>query len=66
MKRIVLFVFVAAAASATAFAQTSPDIEKALLAAPANMREAATVILLIVAMVMFIDVISSRVRRAAI
>jgi phosphonate transport system permease protein len=31
-----------------------------------NDREAATVILLIVAMVMFVDVISARVRRAAI
>jgi hypothetical protein len=44
VKRIVLFVLGVAAISTSAFAQTSPEIEKALLPAPANMREGATVI----------------------
>lgn len=47
MKRISLFAFVTMAALATAssaFAQASPDIDKALLAAPAPQKEGATVI----------------------
>lgn len=43
MKRFALFVFVLAAVSVTAFAQDDP-IAKAVLAAPANMRDGATVI----------------------
>ena len=45
MKRIVLFVLGVIAVSTSAFAQAPDDaIEKALLAAPANLREGATVI----------------------
>ena len=44
MKRIVLFVLVVMATSTAAFAQSSAEIDKAVLAAPANMRAAATVI----------------------
>lgn len=44
MKRIALFVLGLVAASASAFAQASPDIDKALLAAPAPQKEGATVI----------------------
>ena len=44
MKRMVLFVLGAAAISSGALAQTPADLEKALLPAPANMREGATVI----------------------
>jgi len=45
MKRIALLAIgVVAAATFGVFAQTSPEIDKALLAAPANLREAATVI----------------------
>jgi hypothetical protein len=44
MKRITLLVLGLVAASAGVFAQTSPEIEKALLPAPANLREGATVI----------------------
>ena len=44
MKRAVLFVLCAMAVSTSAFAQASGDIDKATLAAPANMREGATVI----------------------
>jgi hypothetical protein len=44
MRRIALLVLGVMATSASAFAQTSPDIDKALLAAPANLREGATVI----------------------
>jgi len=45
MKRIALFVLGVVAASAGAFAQApQADIDKALLAAPANLREGATVI----------------------
>jgi len=43
MKRIIAIVFVMAL-SIGAFAQTSPEIEKALLAAPAQMKDGATVI----------------------
>ena len=43
MKRITAIVFVMAV-SVGAFAQTSPDIEKALLPAPAQMKDGATVI----------------------
>src|SRR5204862_1452600 len=44
MKRIALCVLGVMAASTGAWAQASADIDKALLAAPANLREAATVI----------------------
>jgi hypothetical protein len=45
MKRIALFVLGVMAVSTSAFAQApAADIEKALLAAPANLREGATVI----------------------
>ena len=44
MKRIVLLVLGVMAAQTSAFAQASADIDKALLAAPANLREGATVI----------------------
>jgi len=44
MKRIVLAVLGVLAVSSSAFAQASADIDKALLAAPANLRDAATVI----------------------
>ena len=42
MKRFALFVFVLAAVSVSAFAQD--DLAKDVLAAPANMRDGATVI----------------------
>src|SRR3954466_14838934 len=44
MKRIALCVLALMAASTSAWAQAQADIDKALLAAPANMREGATVI----------------------
>ena len=45
MKRILVFVLAMVGASAAAmFAQNSPEIDKPLLAAPANLREGATVI----------------------
>ena len=44
MKRTVLFVVAAVAVTANAFAQSSPEIDKAVLAAPANQRAGATVI----------------------
>jgi hypothetical protein len=44
MKRIVLVLTSALAVSTGAFAQTPAELEVALLAAPANMREGATVI----------------------
>lgn len=44
MKRIALLVFGLVAMSASAFAQASPDIDKALLAAPTPQKEGATVI----------------------
>src|SRR5881392_3734726 len=44
MKRIALCLLGVMAASTGAWAQASADIDKALLAAPANLREAATVI----------------------
>ena len=44
MKRTVLFVVAALVVSANAFAQSSPEIDRAVLAAPANLRAAATVI----------------------
>jgi hypothetical protein len=45
MKRMVLFILTVLAISAGAFAQEpADDIQKALIAAPANLREAATVI----------------------
>ena len=44
MKRIVPVVLSVLALSTSVFAQTSAEIDKALLAAPANLREAATVI----------------------
>ena len=44
MKRIVVFALAFVGASGGAFAQNSPEIEKALMAAPANLREGATVI----------------------
>jgi hypothetical protein len=44
MKRIGLFALGVLAVSTGVFAQTSPEVEKALLAAPANLREGATVI----------------------
>ena len=45
MKRIALFVLGVVAASAGAFAQApQAELDKALLAAPANLREGATVI----------------------
>jgi len=43
MKRSVLFAL-AVTASSSAFAQPNPEVEKALLAAPRNLREAAMVI----------------------
>ena len=44
MKRIALLVLGVVAASTSAFAQASADLDKALIAAPANLREGATVI----------------------
>jgi hypothetical protein len=44
MKRMLPIVLSALALSAGAFAQSSPEIDKALLAAPRNMKDAATVI----------------------
>ena len=44
MKRIAPLVLIALAVSANAFAQASPEIDKPLLAAPANLRAGATVI----------------------
>jgi hypothetical protein len=44
MKRIALLILGVMAASTSVFAQASADIDKALLAAPANLREGATVI----------------------
>lgn len=44
MKRIALLVFGIVAASASAFAQSSPDIDKALIPAPANQKDGATVV----------------------
>jgi hypothetical protein len=44
MKRIIPIVLGVLAVSTSAFAQTSPEIELAVLAAPANLREGATVI----------------------
>jgi hypothetical protein len=44
MKRIALLVLGVMAASTSAFAQAQADLDKALLAAPANLREGATVI----------------------
>jgi hypothetical protein len=44
MRRIALLVAGVLAVSTTAFAQNQADIDKALLAAPGNLREAATVI----------------------
>jgi len=44
MKRIAILVLAALAVSVSAFAQSQSDIDKALLAAPANLKEAATVI----------------------
>jgi len=44
MKRIVLVALGILAAATGAFAQSSAEIDKALLAAPANLRDAATVI----------------------
>ena len=44
MKRIALFVLGVMAVSTSSFAQAPADIDKALLAAPANLREGATVV----------------------
>ena len=44
MKLVTAFVVFAMVLSVSALAQTSPEIEKALLAAPAQMKDAATVI----------------------
>ena len=44
MKRTVLFILGALAVSTSALAQAPADVDKALLAAPAQLREAATVI----------------------
>src|ERR1700726_4569295 len=44
MKRIVMIVFTLSAVSAGAFAQDQAAIDKALLAAPANLKAGATVI----------------------
>ncbi len=44
MKRIALLALGVVAISTSAFAQASAEIDKALLAAPANLKEAATVI----------------------
>ena len=44
MKRIALVVLVLIAASNAVFAQSSPDIEKALLAAPPPLKDGATVV----------------------
>ena len=44
MKRIAPLVLVVLAVSVNAFAQASPEIDKAVLAAPANLRAGATVI----------------------
>src|ERR1700687_3582206 len=44
MKRIVLLSLGVMVASTSVFAQASADVDKALLAAPANLREGATVI----------------------
>src|SRR5436190_10786595 len=44
MKLVTVVVGIVAALSVSAFAQTSPEIEKALSAAPAQMKDAATVI----------------------
>jgi hypothetical protein len=44
MKLVIAVVAIVATLSVVAFAQTSPDIDKALLAAPAQMKDGATVI----------------------
>jgi hypothetical protein len=44
MKLVIAVVAIVAALSVSAFAQTSPEIDKALLAAPAQMKDGATVI----------------------
>jgi hypothetical protein len=44
MTRRILIALGALSVAASAFAQANPDVDKALLAAPANAREAATVI----------------------
>lgn len=44
MKQLVVAIFCILAIATVAFAQTSPEIEKALLPAPRNMKEGATVI----------------------
>ena len=44
MKRIALLVLAGAAFSVAAFAQGSADIDKALMAAPGNLKDGATVI----------------------
>ena len=44
MKRLILVVLAIMALAASAFAQSNPEIDKPLLAAPPNMKEAATVI----------------------
>ena len=44
MTRTALLLLAATAVSTAVFAQTNPDIDKALLAAPTNLREGATVI----------------------
>jgi hypothetical protein len=44
MKLVTAAVAIVAALAVSAFAQTSPEIEKALLAAPAQMKDGATVI----------------------
>ena len=44
MRRMILVVLSVLAVSASAFAQTSVEIEKALLAAPRQLKEEATVI----------------------
>ncbi len=44
MKRFALLALGVVAVSTVVFGQSSPEIEKALLAAPANLREAATVV----------------------
>ena len=44
MKRIALLVLGVVAVATSAFAQTSPEIEKALLAAPPQLKDGATVI----------------------
>ena len=44
MKLVTAVVAIVVALSASAFAQTSPEIDKALSAAPAQMKDGATVI----------------------